>query len=169
MLRLFRVKQSFATSTHFAVVAVVDEFLPRPPASRAVESPCPDGWTRKKQRPARSVRQLDAMCVGRRPKLEVSGRVFPLSVHSACGDGVLRVFAVEQDRTIQPRMIVQRPIIVRPKELVQIDIEETIARYHPPSAHIRLLRTSDQEVGRARVRDTFEKLKNLFHLFAAAL
>ncbi len=80
-----------------AVVAVINKFLPWPPAVWAMEPPRPDDWTGDEQRPARPVSQFDAVSVGRAAEFDGSGRILLFPIHAAGCDRVLGVFAVEQD------------------------------------------------------------------------
>ena len=80
-------------------------------------------------------------------------------VDAACGDRVLGVFAIEQDRHVQPWVIVKGEILIRSNEAMQIDVEELVPRYDPPSEHVRSGSAADDEVSGAAVSYPFQKFE----------
>lgn len=47
---------------------------------------------------------------------------------------VLQVISFEQDRRIDVHVVVQCPVIIALKEIMQIDVEEAIPRDDPPAS-----------------------------------
>src|SRR5690606_20521608 len=80
-------------------------------------------------------------------KLELAGAPRRADIHAASGDRVLDVSTLQQEREIPPRMIVQRAILIRMPEVMQIDVEDGIARDDEPAPHIRIRRIADQHIG----------------------
>jgi hypothetical protein len=70
-------------------------------------------------------------------------------IDSAGRDRVFGVLTPEQDRNIPPGMIMQRAVVIRSKEVVQIDVEKTIAGNNPPAPHIGIAFLADQDIRRA--------------------
>lgn len=60
---------------------------------------------------------------------------------------MLKVFTPENYAYVDPRMRVARPVVVTAHEVVQVDIEPTIAWDHPPPTEIWIGRTTNDEVG----------------------
>src|SRR5690606_2591989 len=146
---------------HLSLVAGRGEPLPRNPTLfGAVEAPAPDARAGDEQGPARLARpSLKCVCRVRRVRqqfnpvraprpadLDARGLADLATVDAAGRDGVLDVAADQQDRAPGPRVIVQRAVVVVPQELVQVDIEDRIARDDPPAQQVRAFRTADDEV-----------------------
>ena len=50
------------------------------------------------------------------------------------------------------------------EKLVQIDVEEPIARNDPPSQHVGIVRATDDEIGWPRIGNAFEEAEERIHL-----
>src|SRR5215472_401900 len=62
---------------------------------------------------------------------------------------MLRVTAFQHVGKINPRMVVQRAIVIVAKELVQIDVKKPVSRNYPPPLQIRMIGAAYDEIGRA--------------------
>lgn len=94
----------------------------------------------------------------RRRRAPKCHRPFPAHatpMHTARRDPVFGVTPAQEARAIQPRMIVQRAIVVAPDDVVEVNIKHTIPREHPPPEEIRLIATDD-EIRRPTLRESLK-------------
>ncbi|WP_164712365.1 hypothetical protein [Methylobacterium currus] len=99
------------------------------------------------------MRQFNPVGVAGAAELEPTSLPLGPHMHAASGDRLFSVPPVEQQRDIPPGVIVQCPIVVRSQEVVQVDVEEAVARDHPPAPDIRIGFASDHHVGRTAIGD----------------
>lgn len=61
-------------------------------------------------------------------------------------ESLLDVCALHEQRHTRPRVVVQRTVVIVGNELVQVDVQDRIARQDVPAQQVRLFRRSDDEV-----------------------
>lgn len=148
-----------ATPDRCAIIGRIGELAPMTPALRAEKAPRADVRTGQEQGPDRLLfdgggpirnerQQCDAMCRFGQTEGEAPGRPgAPRLAHDHLSiDPMLQIATGEQDREIDPGMIMQRAIVVRAKEVMQIDVEETVARDDPPTFQVWRLQAADHDI-----------------------
>ncbi|AEK58740.1 hypothetical protein Atc_2092 [Acidithiobacillus caldus SM-1] len=66
---------------------------------------------------------------------------------------VLCVFAIEQDRAIPPRMIVQCPVVIAAKKNMQIEIAKPVFGDQVPSQQVGIIQAADNLIRRSAMDD----------------
>jgi len=75
--------------------------------------------------------------------------VHHLVLDAAGADGVLGIPALDQDTAVPPRVVVQSAVVVAAVELMQVDVEQPIAREDPPPEHVGVGCSADDEIRRS--------------------
>lgn len=109
------------------------------------EAPLAHARASDEQRPAMTVRQFVPM----RGLWHAQDR-HPGAPQLAALRRYLVVAPLDDDRQIDPRMVVQSPVVIVANDLVKINVKPRIAGNHPPSKDVGILCAADDEVGRAR-------------------
>ena len=105
------------------------KLLPRTPPLRAVEAPAAYDGAGEEQRRHRAVDQLHAMGLD---GLAVDGLARE-ACHRLAVLNMLQVTASQDYRGVIPRVIVERAVVVRPQEAVQVDVGERVPRHDEPA------------------------------------
>src|SRR3546814_12460690 len=63
--------------------------------------------------------------------------------------GDFPIATVQDNRQCDPRMVMERPVVIRAQHVVEVDVDEPLSRDHPPATHVGVL----LEIGRASCRE----------------
>jgi hypothetical protein len=72
-------------------------------------------------------------------------------------DRVLEIATLQDDREVDPWMIMKRSIVIAAQNVVQVDVEEAVAGDHPPALHVRQSMAPNDDIGIATRRYMLEK------------
>src|SRR3546814_7304040 len=65
--------------------------------------------------------------------------------------GDFPIATVQDNRQVDPRMVMERPVVIRAQHLVEVDVDEPISRDHPPATHVGVLLATNDEVRRTAI------------------
>src|SRR3546814_13558333 len=67
--------------------------------------------------------------------------------------GDFPIATVQDNRQVDPRMVMERPVVIRAQHLVEVDVDEPISRDHPPATHVGVLLATHDEVRRTAINN----------------
>jgi hypothetical protein len=107
-----------------------------------MKSPLADLGAGEEERPRRAT--IDFEAVRRRRSTEND-----LSHHppESTAWSVLQIASAKDDAQIPPRMIMQRAIVVRAPDVVQIHVAPSVMRDEPPAQQVGVLWRADDQIG----------------------
>src|SRR3546814_2014998 len=75
--------------------------------------------------------------------------------------GDFPIATVQDNRQVDPRMVMERPVVIRAQHLVEVDVDEPISRDHPPATHVGVLLATNDEVRRTAINRSEEHTSEL--------
>jgi hypothetical protein len=83
-----------------------------------------------------------------RPDLDLASAAQVVTMDAASVNRVLGVLPFQYHRTVHPRVIVQRSVIIAAQEVVEVDVEEAIAGNNEPAVQIRVVMPANDDIRR---------------------